>query len=222
MHAESTARLQEYSLGGSSSEIHAAVLAAASPAPGLSWLDIGCGTGEVLRRIRDCHAPAVLTAIDVIDWLDDDLRDSVSLAVGAAEEQLPTISPADRVLLVESLEHLEAPWATLRLAARKVQAGGLLIVTTPNVTTIRHRLELMIRGQLTSFRPDYPSHLTPVLRHTLEGILSEEGLDVRIAYIVRDLVPLTGGRRFPKFLHRWTPRLTSLSLMAIGARARGR
>jgi SAM-dependent methyltransferase len=34
-------------------EIVAGAIAAARPEPGLRWLDIGCGRGDLLRRIRD-------------------------------------------------------------------------------------------------------------------------------------------------------------------------
>jgi ubiquinone/menaquinone biosynthesis C-methylase UbiE len=77
-----------------------AALEAARPAAGLRWLDIGCGRGDLLRKIRDDWDPAALGGIDPIDWLEDDLRDDVAFQAIAAEQanQLPV---ADRVLLVE-------------------------------------------------------------------------------------------------------------------------
>src|SRR5437763_251642 len=116
-----------------------AALAAARPSPGLSWLDIGCGRGELLRKVRDRWKPARLGGIDAIDWLADDLRRDVSFAELPAERagELPS---ADRVLLVEVIEHLEAPWSALRTAARLVAPGGWLVLSTPNLATLRHRL----------------------------------------------------------------------------------
>src|SRR4051812_47142600 len=111
---------QSDSAGGTSGEIHDTALAAASPRPGLSWLDVGCGTGAVLRAIRDRHRPSSLMGTDIINWLDDDLRDDVDLTTGPAEETLAEMPPADRVLMVEVLEHLESPWTVLRAAARLV------------------------------------------------------------------------------------------------------
>ena len=46
---------------------------------------------------------------------------------------------ADRVLLVEVMEHLEAPWTVLRATADRVKPGGVMVVTTPNVATLHHR-----------------------------------------------------------------------------------
>ena len=98
------------SLGDSSSEIHIAAVEYARPERGLPWLDIGCGTGAALREIRDRFDPARLVGLDVIDWLEDDLRDDIDLRIGAAESMLERMEPVDRVLMVEVLEHLESPW----------------------------------------------------------------------------------------------------------------
>ncbi len=164
------------SAGDSCPEIHAAALAHARPEPGLRWLDIGCGTGDVLREIRDRHKPSKLIGLDIIDWLADDLRNDVELLTGPAESALDGVEQVDRVLMVEVLEHLEAPWTVLRAAARRVAPGGVLVVTTPNVASLRHRLELLVRGQLTAFRPDNLPHLTPGLPHVIERVLADEGL----------------------------------------------
>src|SRR5947209_2460374 len=105
--------------GASTDEILDAALAAAQPVGGLSWLDIGCGRGDLLRRVRDSWRPAALHGVDPIDWLAEDLRDDVTLHALPAEEA-HTLPAADRVMLIEVLEHLEAPWTTLRNAARLV------------------------------------------------------------------------------------------------------
>ena len=103
---------QLHSRGGSSASINQSALATARPAPGLSWLDIGCGTGSALRAIREAHQPGSLTGVDLIDWLADDLRDDVRMLTGSAEQVLSDIDPVDRVLMVEVLEHLDAPWSS--------------------------------------------------------------------------------------------------------------
>jgi SAM-dependent methyltransferase len=202
------------SKGGSSEEIHAAAVRFAEPRPGLDWLDVGCGTGAVLRAVAAGHAPASLSGVDALDWLDPDLRGTVRMVVGPAEEvDLPE---ADRVLMIEVIEHLEAPWAVLRRAAGAVRPGGLIVVTTPSVANLRTRLELLARGRLTSFRPDNLPHLGPALPHVIARILGEAGLRTEVRFCGRDVVPKTGGRYWPRPVHARAPQLTSVSVAVIG------
>jgi ubiquinone/menaquinone biosynthesis C-methylase UbiE len=204
--------------GASNEEIVEAALAAARPQPGLRWLDIGCGRGDLLRRIRDDWQPAELRGIDPLDWLDEDLRGDVDFRTLAAE-QLDALSSADRVLLVEVLEHLEAPWSALRAAARLLAPGGWIVTTTPNLATLRNRLELGLRGTLTSFRPGYEPHLAPALPHVTARILAEEGLQVEPpAYAGADVISLSKGRIWPERLRRRYPRLGSISVVVAARR----
>jgi 2-polyprenyl-3-methyl-5-hydroxy-6-metoxy-1,4-benzoquinol methylase len=209
------------SAGSSMEEIVQAALAAARPQPGLRWLDIGCGRGDLLRRIRDEWQPASLGGIDAIDWLDEDLRADVDFHTVAAEDAdgLPV---ADRVLLIEVIEHLEAPWSALRKAARLVAPGGRLVVSTPNLATLRTRLELALRGNLTSFRPDYDPHISPALPHVTERILREEGLAPEPPrFAGADVISLSKGRVWPERIRLRYPTLTSVSLMIAATRYDG-
>ena len=212
-----TATPQYESAGNSSSEIHSGALALAKPQMGLSWLDIGCGTGDVLREVRNRFAPARLHGIDIIDWLDPELSEEVEMSTGPAEAVLVDAPPADRVLLIELIEHLEAPWTVLRLAAERVAPGGRLVLTTPNLTSLRNRIELAVRGQLTSFRPDNHPHLTPALPHVSARILQEEGLNVRFDFVGRDIIP-GGGPLWPWEIVRRAPKLACISSVVIGDR----
>lgn len=205
--------------GTSSHAIVEAALAAAEPAPGLRWLDIGCGRGDLLRRIRDEWSPAELFGIDPLDWLDDDLRPDVSFDTIAAEEAV-SLPVVDRVLLVEAIEHLEAPWSALRQAARLVAPGGRIVVSTPNLASLRHRLELGVRGHLTSFRPDNQPHISPALPHVTARILTEEGLTADAPrFAGSDVISLARGREWPEAIRSRHPALTSVSVIVAARRA---
>ena len=132
--------------GISTDEIVHGALESVRPAPGLRWLDIGCGRGDLLRLVKDQWEPAALTGVDPIDWLADDLREVVDFHT-LPGEQIGELEPADRIVLVEVIEHLEAPWSTLRAAARLVAPGGWMVVSTPNVATLRCRIDLAVRGR---------------------------------------------------------------------------
>jgi len=199
-------------------EIVEEALNAARPERGLRWLDIGCGRGDLLRKIRDEWEPTALCGADPIDWLDDDLRADVTFHTTAAEHA-DGLTAADRVLLVEVIEHLEAPWSALRQAARLVAPGGRLVLSTPNLATLRHRLELGLRGHLTSFRPDYEPHISPALPHVTARILAEENLAVEAPrFAGADVISLTKGRTWPKKVRRRYPTLTSVSIVIAAHR----
>lgn len=199
-------------------EIVEGALHAARPVRELSWLDIGCGRGDLLRTIRDGWEPRALQGIDAIDWLADDLRADVKFQAVAAEDarDLPV---ADRVLLIEVIEHLEAPWSALRAAARLVAPGGWLVVSTPNLKTLRNRLELGLRGSLTSFRTDFEPHVSPALPHVTTRILNEEGLiHEPPLYAGADVISLTGGRVWHESVRRRYPALASISVIIAAHR----
>jgi SAM-dependent methyltransferase len=212
-------RAAQLDSGGSSmAEIIDAALLAAAPERGLSWLDVGCGTGDLLRRVREEWAPASLRGLDLIDWLEQDLRPDVTFEAvsieGAAE-----IPQADRVMLVEVIEHLPSPWAALAKAASLVAPGGAIVVTTPNIATLRSRLELAVRGNLTSFRPDFAPHMSPALPHVTARVLGDAGLTVaEPAYAGADVISLTGGRLWPAPIRTRWPRLTSISVVIAARR----
>jgi 2-polyprenyl-3-methyl-5-hydroxy-6-metoxy-1,4-benzoquinol methylase len=207
--------------GDSTTEIHAAALQAAVPATKLSWLDIGCGKGAVLRKVRDTWSPRSLRGVDLIDWLEEDLRQDVQLLTGPAEEMLAEVGPVDRVLMVEVIANLEAPWTVLRAAARLVAPGGRIVVSTPNTQSLRSRLELLTKGQLTGFRPENKPHFTPALPHVIERVLREEGLSTHRLYRGRDVIPFTGGRPWSDGVHRRAFELTSVSVIVVGSSIEG-
>ena len=219
MHGTAESRASQVDSGGASNEeIIAAALAAARPERGLRWLDVGCGRGDLLRRVRDEWAPSQLRGIDSLDWLDQDLRPDVDFEVRPAED-LAGVAPADRVLLVEVIEHLEAPWSALRAAAGALAPGGWLVLSTPNLATLRHRLELARKGTLTSFRPGYDPHLSPALPHVSARILAEEGLLVEPpGYAGADVISFSKGRIWPQSLRRRYPRLGSVSVILAAQR----
>jgi SAM-dependent methyltransferase len=205
--------------GSSMQEIVSAALAAARPQPRLRWLDIGCGRGDLLREVKERWQPSQLDGIDPIDWLAEDLRADVRFEELPAEEA-DRLQAADRVLMIEVIEHLEAPWRALRSAAGRVAPGGWLVVSTPNLATLRNRLELGLRGNLTSFRPGYDPHISPALPHVTERILREVGLSVQPPqYAGADVISFSGGRVWPEAIRKRSPRLTSVSVVIAAQRA---
>jgi len=75
------------------------------------------------------------------------------------------------VVMVDVLEHLEAPVATLRAAAALLTDGGALLVVTPDPSSPTARLA---GGRWWGY---LPAHTYLVPRRTLRRLLREQGLE---------------------------------------------
>jgi hypothetical protein len=107
----------------------------------------------------------------------------------------------------------------LREAARLLAPGGWIVVSTPNIATLRCRIELAVRGRLTPFRPENLPHISPALPHVTRRVLEEEGLRCEPeAFAGVDVIPLTGGRVWPEAVRRRRPELTSVSVIVAAQR----
>jgi SAM-dependent methyltransferase len=109
-----------------------------------SVLDLGCGPGELLLRLRENPQFVRLLGIDIdaraladarlalgLDWLRPDARLSVRL--GSFEEADAGLKDFDAAVMLETIEHI--PPGHLPRVERAVFAGmhpRLLLVTTPN------------------------------------------------------------------------------------------
>jgi SAM-dependent methyltransferase len=73
----------------------------------------------------------------------------------------------DFVVCVEGIEHIESPFFLVREIARVLKIGGRLIITTPNIMTIKSRLRFLVYSYLDHFR--YFGPLPPEVKHRTEG-----------------------------------------------------
>ncbi|MDZ4278121.1 MAG: methyltransferase domain-containing protein [Dehalococcoidia bacterium] len=92
-------------------------------------LDIGCGIGTYVRKLREVSKDAYGIDVDVARLG----QATTNGLAAAASEQLPFGDGAfDVVLLNEVIEHVRDDAATLREACRVVRPGGHVAVYAPN------------------------------------------------------------------------------------------
>ena len=95
----------------------------------------------------------------------------------------------DCVVSIEAVEHLENPWHLIREANRVLRPGGKLLVTTPNVLSIRSRLSYLLYGYPNYFHymierdsgteKERPvDHINPVGFLELRHVLARSGFRV--------------------------------------------
>ena len=112
------------------------------PEGAVAWLDFGCGAGGLMRFLADKGAftsgagrwPIRVTGHDVGTYADrlkaaDGFR---ILDLGQLESE-PDGS-YDVISMIEVVEHLEFPDPVFALAARLLKPGGLLLLTTGNIS----------------------------------------------------------------------------------------
>ncbi len=102
---------------------------------GLSVLDVGCGTGHLLRRLRDSFAPSFLAGFD---FSEEALKIAKTIVPEAELSRVDIAQPSPGaaryglVCCTEVLEHMLHPDAAMRNVLGRVDSGGMAIVTVPN------------------------------------------------------------------------------------------
>jgi SAM-dependent methyltransferase len=126
-------------------------------------LDAPCGAGELTAALRD-DGYAVQGA-DINPAPANRLGDAFTIADLSHPLPWPDES-FDAVLSVEGIEHLENRHAYLRELFRVLKRGGVLVLTTPNIVSVRSR----VRFRGSGFFHHDPRPLREGARHPLHHI----------------------------------------------------
>lgn len=106
-------------------------------------MEIGCGTGELLAKLAQSGwTTAGLEPDPCLFQLAQTKLGTKTPLYSLPLEQLPAEFDhrCEVVLLIDVLEHLDNPSATISRLADLLKPGGQLIIQTPNPSGIRHRL----------------------------------------------------------------------------------
>lgn len=130
-------------------------------------LDVGAGDGTLVDALRRCGREASGTERDPVR---DDLMDAT----------LESLEPGwAGVVLWHSLEHLTAPRAAVREAARLLRPRGVVVIAVPNTDSVQARLF----GDRW-LHLDLPRHLVHLPAPALLAGLAEEGFETeRVSYL---------------------------------------
>ena len=140
----------------STSRIHQGVLRAIAAAPAMpssgDHLDVGSGTGELLRLVR-ARYPLRSFGCDYTDKLLSGPGESID-TVDLNCQSLPySDNRFALVTCIETIEHLENYREVIREIYRVLQPGGVAVFSTPNILNLRSRLRYLSSGFYNLFGP---------------------------------------------------------------------
>lgn len=210
------------SLGASHTAIYAAAAAAMARHRGSigRLVDVGCGGGGLRRAVgSQCTS---YCGIDAVRY--DALPDDVEFHHVDLDQPEWPVRPADAdvAAAIETIEHLENPWAFMRQLASLAVPGGLVLVTTPNQLSALSLLTLLTKQRFSAFQDShYPAHRTSLLASDLVRAATAAGLDVlEVSYTGHGRIPLTAWH-YPRWVAHLAPRWLSDNLLLVARRPRG-
>ena len=153
-------------------------------AAGSRIADVGCGQGAFAVRMADAGfdvvgidiVPAAEQSADAFAYHELDLLDAVARA-RFLDQHGETF---DAVVLLEVIEHVHDPWETLAFARRLLQPRGVLLLSTPNVTSFYSRFRFLTGGRFHQFEPadlEY-GHINPMTAFMVQTALRDTGFEL--------------------------------------------
>ena len=138
-------------------------------------LDVGAGAGAFSQRLADAGYEVTAVDVDESKWMATDVRFRVLDVADGLKVSVDT--EYDAIFCLEIIEHLENPFEFMRDTIEVVRPGGLMFLSTPNVTSFLSRALFFLRGELHQFGPADLSygHITPMTFHHLETAASRAG-----------------------------------------------
>jgi len=149
---------------------------------GSEILDVGAGEGALSERLSD--AGFKVTALDINEKDFKSKKSKFCQLNFNDENELSNFSAQytekfDGVIGVEVIEHIENPWKYIDFMKRLIKPGGILLITTPNITSWLSRLIFLFEGRFHQFADGDLSygHIAPISSWELRVVLKNSGFE---------------------------------------------
>lgn len=151
-------------------------------------LDLGCGDGDYSKRLKDLGFDVIAGDIDLVRFK---YKNEIEFEHCDITKELPFADNTfDYVLMAEVVEHLRNPYTVIPEINRIIKKNGSLILSTPNILSLKSRFRFIFEGGYEYFREPpldqaknskeviFNLHLVPYRYHELEYLLSASGFKV--------------------------------------------
>lgn len=181
--------------------------------PGGKLLEIGCGTGEFLRKAQAFYE---CSGIEIDPKTSAFARDELGLDIVTGDimrHQLPYSREFDVIALFQVIEHIPNPKALLEKIEPLIRFGGYLLIECPNRRSLSLRLlgrwHVLLEGN---------EHITFFSRNSLRLLLESSGYNVVDCETFKSDMNLFDWlghkcRNFSTFVHRYSHRGFLLSVI---------
>jgi 2-polyprenyl-3-methyl-5-hydroxy-6-metoxy-1,4-benzoquinol methylase len=146
---------------------------------GMNILDFGCGQGAFSQRLID--AGMIVDGCDIdTDQIKAHIHGKIKLDLNKAEVLNSIPNKYDMVVAIEILEHLNNPWKYLGDCLSVLKDGGIIVLSTPNISSFPSRLRFFMRGSLLAYeKTDLAhGHITPLSYVQLENMFNFYKIDI--------------------------------------------
>ncbi|MBI4506133.1 MAG: methyltransferase domain-containing protein [Chloroflexi bacterium] len=121
------------------------------PAAARTFLDVGCGYGELGAYLKEGGTGRFVCGVELDPERARSARDRLDLVVVADLDVLPALPQRpggfDCVVFADVLEHLKRPEAALRAAAEVLAPGGAVVISLPNARHWHLLAQLVVDGE---------------------------------------------------------------------------
>lgn len=155
-------------------EFHEIVLNILSNRKKGKLLDAGAGSGKLTKKIKRLGYEVRACDIEPHNFLPKNIK----IDFANLNFKLPYKNKTfDYVVAIELIEHLENPWNFIREAHRILKLGGFLIVSSPNMESLRGKYNFFLGRVFPYFSYNFfkeINHITPIFTWNLKRMIENK------------------------------------------------
>jgi 2-polyprenyl-3-methyl-5-hydroxy-6-metoxy-1,4-benzoquinol methylase len=171
--------VERYPIKADRHSSHSQIVSLCGEGEGQSLLDVGCARGHLSALLR-----AQGWKVHGIEYDTNDAciaqEKEITVSVGTAEHVLETLKDTfDVVVFADVLEHFVDPLHVLNLAQQRLNPGGRVVISIPNVAHLSVRLQLLLGSFTYTDRGILDrTHLHFYTKKTLREMVTAAGLHI--------------------------------------------